>query len=866
MENQAMEALRRGGGDLVEADLMAAVSTSETRPDLVSSNGTYLAYASENGQVVHLLSLRMVEAPALKLLAEGRGGVTAIHVGSLPAHQGRDALLEKKVFASTRSKILVWSVEECYASRERGEGARRDQLDLPESDGPPRIVSHLQTDDSMRWLAAATDSEILVFALRSGQLSLRLDAHSLQVNALRFDARQGADRLIAASDDRTFTVWDLRTKELSHQSAILGAHPLSCLALDPSFPRMAVGSTDGLIRFFDLTHPGCALVQTLDLPLCVRKKFGEPRDRVRGEEAEDGVVTAGARSNRKESGTRWKRDPPVGMGSVSSVSALFYVRPAPAHGAGGLLPAAPKLVACTTQMLVVLDAYTYDAVAIVPFSDHSYRGCPNLVRVETPRAFSAEARGDGGAVVCMASAFTNAVSVVRVGSGWEEGRGAAAEGQGEDAGCEGRGISVFPTSPPKRLSRLYRAIEKENKAGGASSFEAAALGGRTRKSATTKTRDKPVTFHSRIKSSGYGKVEPLRFLGRQVQSRTLPKRPSNNLKTGRLLRQYPLDCDPVHEFQDHHALEGDAPVHGGPILRCRFCPDGSRIVTASVDKSLRALRLPLARHKGEGESFLGHGGAVLDACWSHGGGLLLSASSDRTARLWSVRKSQALLTISGAGGSQQKGRRADSFNADVKAVSFFHLDKLLVLACGSRLHFYRYDLGGSAKSKDDIARMHQPKTSHHVLELNTEAQSVTDFDCHNGFISNLLVAGTSAKTVEVFDADAGRLVRRNENAHDRGIHTITLNATSPYASHDQGAHELFLSAASDSSVKMWDLRASRSVRCFAGHLNRQNPIGVRFSPCMKYIACGSEDKVGPTNSQRRHGQTESVCCDSIRLR
>ena len=85
-------------------------------------------------------------------------------------------------------------------------------------------------------------------------------------------------------------------------------------------------------------------------------------------------------------------------------------------------------------------------------------------------------------------------------------------------------------------------------------------------------------------------------------------------------------------------------------------------------------------------------------------------------------------------------------------------------------------------------------------------------------------------------------------------------------SHDQDAHELFLSAASDSSVKMWDLRASRSVRCFAGHLNRQNPIGVRFSPCMKYIGTESEDKVGPTSSQRRHRQTESVCCDSIRLR
>ena len=37
-----------------------------------------------------------------------------------------------------------------------------------------------------------------------------------------------------------------------------------------------------------------------------------------------------------------------------------------------------------------------------------------------------------------------------------------------------------------------------------------------------------------------------------------------------------------------------------------------------------------------------------------------------------------------------------------------------------------------------------------------------------------------------------------------------------------------------------------SDRCairFEGHVNRQQPVGAAFSPCMRYIASGSEDKL-----------------------
>ena len=56
-------------------------------------------------------------------------------------------------------------------------------------------------------------------------------------------------------------------------------------------------------------------------------------------------------------------------------------------------------------------------------------------------------------------------------------------------------------------------------------------------------------------------------------------------------------------------------------------------------------------------------------------------------------------------------------------------------------------------------------------------------------------------------------------------------------------YELFATSAADSTVKIWDLRARKSVQLLSGHTNRGvQPVGIALSPCLRYAASGSEDR------------------------
>jgi WD40 repeat protein len=90
------------------------------------------------------------------------------------------------------------------------------------------------------------------------------------------------------------------------------------------------------------------------------------------------------------------------------------------------------------------------------------------------------------------------------------------------------------------------------------------------------------------------------------------------------------------------------------VYSASFSPDGRRIVTASLDKTLRLW--DAATGKPIGEPLRGHQEAVYVASFSPDGGRIVSASQDRTARLWDAATGMPI-------GEPFKGHQARVFGA-----------------------------------------------------------------------------------------------------------------------------------------------------------------------------------------------------------
>ena len=258
--------------------------------------------------------------------------------------------------------------------------------------------------------------------------------------------------------------------------------------------------------------------------------------------------------------------------------------------------------------------------------------------------------------------------------------------------------------------------------------------------------DQPLTFHARIKSSGYGQQPAQKMQQRKpgkialpatLRSSSAPKAagrqrdimPSSSSEGARL-RSYPMDCGPTTQHQPHNDHPAAAPVFG-----LAFCNDASQLVLHTADATPTTVRLPVHRFPGDGgRRFLGHDGRVTSAVFSHSGQRLLTASEDGTAMVWSAAKGAVtaaaadgpLVVIShhrhqpsnppaaanangsgsGSGGGRgystsivgafqplsdkDKNPRNRPFGAPVCGATFFYMDKFILLAVKASVMLYTY--------------------------------------------------------------------------------------------------------------------------------------------------------------------------------
>uniref|UniRef100_A0A8C9MIW4 WD repeat domain 27 n=1 Tax=Serinus canaria TaxID=9135 RepID=A0A8C9MIW4_SERCA len=228
-------------------------------------------------------------------------------------------------------------------------------------------------------------------------------------------------------------------------------------------------------------------------------------------------------------------------------------------------------------------------------------------------------------------------------------------------------------------------------------------------------------------------------------------------------------------------------------------------------------------------TLLGHDGAVNSVGWSHDRKWLVSASEDRTLRVWSVCNKEPALILG-----------KEKFQKTVCFAQFYFIDTFILLCCGAEFHLLSFHLD---TTKDDLKRYKQRSVCKLVQKFPmTSAMEITSLSAVNEFYSYIVLTAGSNRALEVFDLNAGCSTAVIQEAHVRSVHQICQNKGSSFSTQQPEAYNFFLTTAAGDGIKLWDLRTLRCERRFEGHSSRCYPCGIAVSPCGRFIASGSDDK------------------------
>jgi predicted oxidoreductase (fatty acid repression mutant protein) len=230
------------------------------------------------------------------------------------------------------------------------------------------------------------------------------------------------------------------------------------------------------------------------------------------------------------------------------------------------------------------------------------------------------------------------------------------------------------------------------------------------------------------------------------------------------------EWDYVHRLC-HQSEQLTLKGHTGAVSSASFSPDGSRVVTASGD---RTAKIWDAKSGVEVRTLKGHTGAVTSASFSPDGSRLVTTSYDQTAKIWDATRGAEVLTLKGHTG--------------IVLLASFSLD-------GSRV---------VTASGDRTATIWDAKTGAEVRTLkgHTGAVSSASFSPDG----SRLVTTSYDQTAKIWDAT-------------RGAEVLTLKGhTSAVSSASFSRDESRVVTASwDQTAKVWDAKSGAEVRTLKGH-------------------------------------------------
>ncbi|MGO9037041.1 MAG: protein kinase domain-containing protein [Steroidobacteraceae bacterium] len=276
--------------------------------------------------------------------------------------------------------------------------------------------------------------------------------------------------------------------------------------------------------------------------------------------------------------------------------------------------------------------------------------------------------------------------------------------------------------------------------------------------------------------------------------------------------------------------------HEAKVNSAAYSPDGSRVVTASNDKTARIWDA----HTGiELAELSGHEDHVAFAAYSPDGTRIVTASDDKTARVWDARTGHELTVLSGhldtvssAAYSPDGARIVTASDDKTARIWDARTGALLrVLAGhGGYLYYAAFSPDGTrivTASDDKTARIWDARTGAQLRTLSG----------HDGIVLSAafspdgtrIVTASDDKTARIWDARTGDqliVLSGHENQ-------VISAAYSPDGTR-------IVTASNDRTARIWDQRTGARLAVLSGHFNYVN--SAAFSPDGRHVVTASDDK------------------------
>jgi serine/threonine protein kinase len=254
--------------------------------------------------------------------------------------------------------------------------------------------------------------------------------------------------------------------------------------------------------------------------------------------------------------------------------------------------------------------------------------------------------------------------------------------------------------------------------------------------------------------------------------------------------------------------------HSDEVNSLAINSSGTSLVSASDDKTIKIWNLNDTQ---EIRTLKGHLDKVYTVAISPDAQTLVSGSQDNTVKVWKFNTGKELHTLKG----HTALVNSVAISPDGQAIASGSYDKTIKiwnLKTGEELRTLR---GHTSEVLSVAFSLSSPKSFY--------PQRNPKFPVSFKNPGDLVVSASADKTIKVWNLKTGKEIRTFKG-HVADVNAVAISPDG----------QMLVSASDDRTIKLWNLNTGKEIRTFKGHVADVN--AVAFSPEGNNIATGSDDK------------------------